>query len=196
MEKTDVQRLARVLKFLVTAILLLNLFCLLLVPGAAVLLKDGGMPMLRRAVAAALELPGYEGQGLSSLPLFFLNCLWAMWRDGETIVLALFYWVCGGCTAVILQQARRILDTILEQNPFQMSNAVSMKRAAVCCWVISGASLVRLTEWLIYERSLFPLFTYTTLMIPAFFMAGLLFLVMSALFRQAAELKEDQDLTI
>ena len=34
------------------------------------------------------------------------------------------------------------------------------------------------------------------LFVPAFFMAGLLFLVMSALFRQAAELKEDQDLTI
>ncbi|RKI70554.1 DUF2975 domain-containing protein [bacterium 1xD42-67] len=32
--------------------------------------------------------------------------------------------------------------------------------------------------------------------VPAFFIRGLLFLVMSALFRQAAELKEDQDLTI
>lgn len=40
------------------------------------------------------------------------------------------------------------------------------------------------------------LFTYNTLFIPAFFMGGLLFLVMSALFQQAAELKEDQDLTI
>ena len=32
--------------------------------------------------------------------------------------------------------------------------------------------------------------------IGGFFMAGLLFFVMSALFQQAAELKEDQDLTI
>ena len=45
-------------------------------------------------------------------------------------------------------------------------------------------------------RETWPLFTYTALFIPAFFMGGLLFLVMSALFRQAAELKEDQDLTI
>ena len=37
---------------------------------------------------------------------------------------------------------------------------------------------------------------YTALFVPAFFMAGLLFLVMSALFRQAAELQEDRDLTI
>ena len=41
-----------------------------------------------------------------------------------------------------------------------------------------------------------PFFTYNTLFVPVFFMAGLLFMVMSALFRQAAELKEDQDLTI
>lgn len=38
--------------------------------------------------------------------------------------------------------------------------------------------------------------TYNAVAIPIFFMAGLLFLVMSALFGQAAELKEDQDLTI
>ena len=44
-----------------------------------------------------------------------------------------------------------------------------------------------------YKRQIY---TYNTLFIPIFLMGGLLFLVMSALFRQAAELKEDQDLTI
>lgn len=62
--------------------------------------------------------------------------------------------------------------------------------------MISGAALVRLVLWLWSEGNVWPLFTYTALFIPAFFMGGLLFLVMSALFRQAAELKEDQDLTI
>ena len=196
MEQTAVQRLAKLLKALVSAVLILNLFCLLLVPGAAVLLKDGGMPMLRQAFAAALELPGYEGQVFRSLPLFFLSCLVWMWRDGETVVLALFYWVCGTCTAVVLHQARLVLNTILSGDPFRMVNARALKRAAVSCWVISGAALVRLIEWLIYEGSLFPLCTSTTLFIPVFFMGGLLFMVMSALFRQAAELQEDQDLTI
>ena len=55
---------------------------------------------------------------------------------------------------------------------------------------------MRLAVWLWWDGTLAPLFTYTTLFVPAFFMAGLLFLVMSALFGQAAELKEDQDLTI
>ena len=77
-----------------------------------------------------------------------------------------------------------------------MRNAEALNRAAVCCWVISGAALIKLALWLWMERNIAPLFTYTTLFIPGFLMAGLLFQVMSALFRQATELKEDQDLTI
>lgn len=88
------------------------------------------------------------------------------------------------------------MDTILTKLPFQPDNALALKRAAICCWVISGGALVRLALWLWAERGMTPIFTYNTLFIPAFGMAGLLRLVMSALFRQVAELKEDQDLTI
>ena len=41
-----------------------------------------------------------------------------------------------------------------------------------------------------------PLVTYNALFVPIFAMAGLLCLVMSALFRQAAEMKSENDLTI
>ena len=47
-----------------------------------------------------------------------------------------------------------------------------------------------------YYASLRPLFTYNALFCPVFLMGGLLCLVMSALFRQAAELKAENDLTI
>ena len=97
---------------------------------------------------------------------------------------------------MILWQAKRVLDTILQGNPFQKANAAALKRAAVCCWIISGIALIRLVFWLWSEGNLAPLATYTALFVPAFFMGVLLFLVMSALFRQAAELQEDQDLTI
>ena len=196
MEKTQVQRLARVLWWLVLAVLAVNLLSLLLVPGLSALLADGGPAMIWRALAAAMELEGYEGQGLPSLPLFFLNCLWAVWLQRNTALLTLFYWLCGSCTALILWQAKRVLDTILTGDPFRMSNARALRRAAVCCWFISGCALVRLVAWLWSTAGPAPIFTYNTLFIPAFLMAGLLFLVMSALFRQAAELKEDQDLTI
>ena len=201
MERLGTRRLALVLRLLVLVVFVVNLLVLPLVPGISALLADGGPNALKDAVAAALALPGYEGTGVSSLPLFFTNCLWAVWAvvgTGEVApaLLTVFFWLCGTCTALILWQAKKVLDTILKGEPFQMSNARALRQAAMCCWVISGAALARLIWEMSALRNLAPLFTYNALFIPAFFMGGLLFLVMSALFRQAAELKEDQDLTI
>ena len=103
---------------------------------------------------------------------------------------------CGTCTAVILWQAKRVLDTILKGTPFVMDNAKSMRRAAICCFLISGAAFLRLIWGFVTYKSILPLLTYNALFVPIFLMGGLLFLVMSALFRQAAELKAENDLTI
>ena len=94
------------------------------------------------------------------------------------------------------QQARRVLDTILAGNTFTFENAANMRRAAVCCFLISAAALGRTVWGLCFYRSLMPLLTYNALFVPIFLMAGLLCMVMSALFRQAAELKAENDLTI
>ena len=104
--------------------------------------------------------------------------------------------VFGSCTAVILWQARRVLDTILAGIPFSTANAASMKRAAVCCLLISLAALGRTIWRIVYYGSFQPLLTYNALFIPVFAMGFLLCMVMSALFRQAAELKAENDLTI
>ena len=53
------------------------------------------------------------------------------------------------------------------------------------------------TVWgIVYYCSIGPVLTYNALFVPVFLLAGLLCMVMSALFRQAAELKADNDLTI
>jgi len=191
--RMDVKKLARVLRWLVLAVLILNLICLPMVPGLVALVLDGGPGMIRKAFYHHFV---NDGLGFRSLPMFFLTVLGAFWKDGALALWSVFFWLWGICTAGMLWQAKRILETILKGEPFQMSNAKAMKRAAVFCWTISGTALVRLILWLWSSGDLMPLFTYTALFIPVFFMAGLLFLVMSALFRQAAELKEDQDLTI
>ena len=82
---------------------------------------------------------------LPCVPFFALK-LFFMWQGMELaycLLLMLFFWVCGICTLVILWQAKRILNTILVQEPFQMANAKAMHRAAVSCWIISLTSLVR-----------------------------------------------------
>lgn len=134
---------------------------------------------------------------LLGLPYIVLMTSWVrQWSLDYALMLLVFFAVCGCCTAMILWQAKRVLDTIMTGNPFQNQNAVSMNKAATSCWIISGCALVRFVLETILVRSLVTILMYNTLFIPAFFMAGLLFRVMAALFRQAAELREDQDLTI
>lgn len=194
MEKTGVQRLARVLRWLVIAVFVCNLLVMPLVPGLVVQMVGFGPERMLAAVRSMVGLEG--GPALAEVWHYLALALTVFWRDALVCVVTAAYWLCGACTAVILWQAKKVLDTILRGSPFQMANARALKRAALCCWVISGAALVRLLWWFWHDGTLAPLFTYTALFVPGFFMAGLLFLVMSALFRQAAELQEDRDLTI
>lgn len=191
MEKTNVQKLAKILKILVTITFVCNLIILPLVPGIVGIGSEYGL------WGAAEEFSMF---GPEFGPLLFLAVCWQylfrVWRSEYTAVLALFLMACGVCTAVILWQARKVLDTILAGNPFQKKNGESLKRAAVCCFVISAAALVRMIWRLVYFSSPVSLFSYNTLFVPLFAMGGLLCMVMSALFRQAAELKEENDLTI
>jgi len=189
--KTPVQKLAKLLKVLVTVTFVCNLVILPLVPGIVGVSAELGPDLFQEAVL--------ENTGVPKAVLFLLACwqfLWRVWGEPYTAVLAAFLMACGLCTAVILWQARRVLDTILAGNPFQKKNGDSMRWAAVCCFAIAAAALLRTLWRFWYYRSIAPLFTYNALFIPLFAMGGLLCMVMSALFRQAAELKEENDLTI
>lgn len=189
MNDTSAKKLARALKALVTVVFVCNLLVLPLVPGLVGIGAGGGM----EALLAIADNTFYR------VLAFFLACwqyLLRVWRDGYTAVLAAFLLFCGANTAVILWQARRVLGTVIADLPFQRSNANSLKTAAVCCGLISLAALLRLIWGFFYYGSIAPLFTYNALFIPIFGMGALLCLVMSALFGQAAGLKEDSDLTI
>ena len=189
MEKTAVQKLAGVLKVLVTITFVCNLAALLLVPGMS-LMKGPEELLALTPYENPLEVPLRVGIA------FAMSWGWVWTAGVYEVVLALFLLFCGVCTAVVLRQARRVLDTILEGNPFQLANSRSLRRAAVCSFLISAAALVRLIWGLVYYGGIGPLLTYNALFVPVFFMGGLLCLVMSALFRQAAELKAENDLTI
>lgn len=189
MEKTV--RLARVLRVLVVVTFVCNLIALFLVPGTAAFYVSGeGTELLKNNSVFWF---------IRFFATIWHPVIWMLGAAGESqdwVVLSLFLLSCGVCTAVILWQGKRVLDTILKGEPFTPGNAANLERAAVCCFLIAGAALARLIWGFAYYRSIGPLFTYNALFVPVFFMAGLLCLVMSALFRQAAELKEDQDLTI
>ena len=191
---TNVQKLARALKILVTIAFVCNLIVLPLVPGLVRYSLYGGFEKF-----ASFWNYDYEDAVKDFIAGIFSFC--GNLVTGEAtfdyyVVLTLFLWLCGACTAIILWQARRVLNTILAGNPFQRANAGNLRRAAVCCLVISAAALARLIWGFAYYRSLQPLFTYNALFVPLFAMGFLLCMVMSALFSQAARLKEENDLTI
>lgn len=195
MERTSVQKLARVLRVLVVIVFICNIIVLYFVPTLAAMFAENrwdGQTMERL-------LTGQLGYWLSFSVHAWNPFIWMMALTGEDFywpVLTLFLLSCGVCTAVILWQGKRVLDTILKGNPFVMDNAKSLRRAAVCCFVISGAAFLRLIWGFVTYQSILPLLTYNALFVPIFLMAGLLCMVMSALFRQAAELKAENDLTI
>ena len=181
MERTRVQKLAYVLKILVTITFVCNLIALIMVPGL---------------VHIGLQ-QGLDYDIDDTLHMLFLGG-WSLWgfNGPYADVLSGFLLFCGACMAVILWQGRRVLNTILKATPFCTENSVTLRRAGICCFLISAAALVRVIWRLCYDQSIAPLFSYNALFVPLFFLGGLLCLVMSALFRQAAEMKAENDLTI
>ena len=197
MEQTSVQKLARVLRVLVIITFACNIITLFFVPALAGLMAENRWD--GQALQRILEGGPHQNFFLQFIVYGWHPLVWMMALAVEDFywpVLTLFLLFCGVCTAVILWQGKRVLDTILKGNPFVLDNAKSMKRAAVCCFVISGAALVRLIWGFAYYQSIAPLFTYNALFVPIFLMAGLVCMVMSALFRQAAGIKAENDLTI
>ena len=196
MEQTSVQKLARVLRVMVVVVFVCNIIVLFFVPTLAAMLTENrwdGQTMERLLTGENV------GFWLSFTIHSWNPVIWMLALTADDLywpVLSLFLLSCGICTAVILWQGKRVLDTILKGNPFVLNNAKSLKTAAVCCFLISGAALVRLLWGLIYYQSIAPLLTYNALFVPIFLMGGLLFMVMSALFLQAARLKAENDLTI
>ena len=195
MPNSNVLKIARVLNILVIVALVCNLILLFFVP-VAVWSDSPGLLAGVGDYFHGILYPGEDDVAAAGIAASFLAWFWIASLPPDKIILTLFLLFSGACTAVILWQGRRVLATIRGGTPFSMENAVSLRRAAIASFLISGAALVRAVFSVCYYHSPAPLLSYNALFVPIFAMAGLLCLVMSALFRQAAEMKAENDLTI
>ena len=191
MKSVSVQKAARVLNVLVWIALICNLAVLPAVPG---------LIYFRFATENPITLSGLRGtfaydfdDGLGNLLNIYLG---TVWKEPYTAVLTLFLLFVGICTALILWQALLTLESILRGTPFPFENAHALQKAGFLSFLISFAALARVVFGICFYQSFRPLTTYNALFVPVFAMFGLLCLVMSALFRQAAEMKAESDLTI
>ena len=191
MKSLSTVKIAKVLTRLVDITLMCNIMALLAVPPLVFFRFSAENAMTLATLPATFA---YDvDDGLGNLFSIYLR---DVWQEPYTAMLSLFLLFSGLCTAVILLQGRLVLSTVLRGTPFSHENAAALKKASVCGFLISGAALVRLVFSICYYASWRPLATYNALFVPMFAMAGLLGLIMSALFRQAAEMKAENDLTI
>jgi hypothetical protein len=198
MEKKPVQAAARTLRVLVTLAFVLGLLAVGFSPVLAGIHGAGiPLPELMDSLTAAPPPPGEDWPYFSpSMLLFFAVAGGWTERFSYTLVLTLFLAAAGLCAAGMLRQGRRVLGHVLAGEPFHPDNARSLRQAAGFCFGISAASLSRVVWGLFSCACAQPLRSYTALFVPAFLMGGLLLRLMFALFRQAAQLKAENDLTI
>lgn len=93
----------------------------------------------------------------------------------------------GICAEYILFNLRMMFKTLLGKKPFVYKHVVCLRKCAVSCTVIAA----------IYTAKLFFMFTIAAVIIILIFVIGCLFcLTLKDIFKQAIEIKEENELTI
>lgn len=100
----------------------------------------------------------------------------------------------------ILYSLRRILKSVIKEGPFNMCNVKSLKNIAVSCYVITICYLVNF-----FYNNQFKSFSlidigptgiHTDMEFLIFFFAGCFVLVLAQIYKQAVEVKEENDFTV
>lgn len=95
--------------------------------------------------------------------------------------------IAGSMSLYILWGLRRIFNTIVNTNPFNLENVTILRRLSVAAFIISIDFIVKCFFW----------FTLATAIIVIIFaIAGLFCLVLADVFTQAVLYKEENDLTV
>lgn len=110
------------------------------------------------------------------------------WTAGENYWFLLIFLFGTGVLGIgMVFELRQIFLRINEHNPFQRLNAIGFKRIAILALGISAAYIIKIIFYISF---------LTIIVAIAFLVFGLAGLVFSELFRQAVEVKEENDLTI
>lgn len=109
-------------------------------------------------------------------------------RSGQSYPLYVsFTIICGLLCLGILLAARRILGRILRDEPFNIKNAGSLKNAGIFALSLTLVFIVKMT---------FSPSVLTLICSGAFLLFGLFLFVLAQLFTAAAQIKQENELTI
>ena len=101
--------------------------------------------------------------------------------------MCILFFVAGVFAVMIIGELRKMFQTVLEQNCFIQQNVISLKRMGYYSIATSIATTIRL---------FYTVTPSTVVIIIIFFIAGLFSFVLSKVFQQAVNYKQENDLTI
>lgn len=116
-------------------------------------------------------------------------------------VLTCILFISGGLALLsIMYYLRKIIDSLIKVTPFIWDNVKSLKRIAGACFVVSACYIINFFANAQYKDFKFVSIdvkgVHTDIEFMIFFFAGCFILVLSQVFKQAVEVKEENDYTI
>jgi len=103
---------------------------------------------------------------------------------------------CGICFLYLVYQFIKLFDTLSNNKPFCYENVVRLKNSMVTCFVISILVLISLLISIFYTYYSLQLRVSIIFISVLFFGVSISLYVLSELFNQAVDYKEENDLTI
>lgn len=117
---------------------------------------------------------------------WYMNTLFRTSSENYYFLLGFLYLTGIVCLGLV-NEIRKIFKTLNRRNPFMMDNVKSLNRIGWSCFVIAVAYILKI---FLYNSVL------TVIITMVFIIAGLFAVVLAEVFRQAIEVKEENDLTI
>ncbi|MDP4159754.1 MAG: DUF2975 domain-containing protein [Bacillota bacterium] len=152
-----------------------------------VILDEKGLSGLVKRI---LDMVFLGGLGiLITLPFvlkWYMNALYLTTSENYNFLLGFLY-ITGIVCLGLVNEIRKIFKTLNRRNPFMMDNVKSLNRVGWACFIIAAAYILKI---FLYNSVL------TAIITMVFIIAGLFSIVLAEVFRQAIEVKEENDLTI
>jgi len=118
----------------------------------------------------------------------------------EGIILIIILTIGVICTFTVIIELKRIVKTLVFENPFTLKNIKSLRRITFSCFIIAGCYLLNFLVNI--EKESYNIIyidtkgVHTDAEIFIFLLAGCFVGILSKVFEQAVKYKKDNDLTI
>ena len=141
--------------------------------------------------------------GAIATAIIFYNTLFNMNEDigmgmKVLVIILLAAGIC--CVFLIVLELKRVMSTLVKADPFVRANVKSLQRVSVDCFIIAGCYLINFIFGSNFKEFQFIYIDskgiHTDMEFIIFIFAGCFIAILSKVFQQAVQYKEENDFTI